>query len=267
MAISRLSAAGPSARNALNNNALYCRLAAISSNSARARALRGSFCSSRTKSVLIAATFPILAFSARMDQQLVLRRHPQTAAPDGHEAPLRAVVLTSRVLVTPRSNASASSCRNIRSVSLTLSWSTVGFSRKPSAVPIPTSRLLYKQTSRAGPGCAARLTGDRPPPLCSARSLRERRKFRGISAPTGVRFLQPGKRRLGDRQPMPAIAHMICHSCGAHSEGLAPVQRGFCSSLSVRGRSPDRTDSSASTRRSIAISGRRRAQRPRAGSR
>jgi hypothetical protein len=21
---------------------------------------------------------------------------------------------------------------------------------------------------------------------------------------------------------MPAIAHMICHSCGAHSEGLAP---------------------------------------------
>jgi hypothetical protein len=74
-------------------------------------------------------------------------------------------------------------------------------------------------------GCAGRLTGDRPRPLLGTISPGMPANSVGSLPPAEVRFLQPGKLRLGDRQPMPAIAHMICHSCGAHSEGLAPSKR------------------------------------------
>jgi hypothetical protein len=39
--------------------------------------------------------------------------------------------------------------------------------------------------------------------------------------PGGVRLLHPGNGRLGSDPSMPAIAHMVCHACGAHSEGPA----------------------------------------------
>jgi hypothetical protein len=106
-----------------------------------------------------------------------------------------------------------------------------------------------------------RLAGD-PPPRCgnAANSV-------GSLPPRRVRFLQPGKRRLGDQS---AHARYRTHDLSRlrrSQRGSGPVQRGFCSSLSVRGCSPDRTDSSASTRRRIGISGRPRAHRPRAGNR
>ena len=43
----------------------------------------------------------------------------------------------------------------------------------------------------------------------------------GFFPPARVGFLQPGKRRVRGRQLMPAVAHMVCHGCGAHSEGSA----------------------------------------------
>jgi hypothetical protein len=44
-------------------------------------------------------------------------------------------------------------------------------------------------------------------------------KFRGVSASS--RECAPARGETGAKRPMPAIAHMICQSCGAHSEGLA----------------------------------------------
>jgi hypothetical protein len=58
-------------------------------------------------------------------------------------------------------------------------------------------------------------------PFAYLGSVREHANSVGFLSPAGVRFLRTGKGGLGDRQLMPAVAHMVCHSCGAQSEGPA----------------------------------------------
>ena len=69
-------------------------------------------------------------------------------------------------------------------------------------------------------GWVAQHTGDLPPSL-RIHYLGTLQIPWGLSLPPRVRLLRPGNRCLRGGPPMPAIAHMICHSCGAHSEGLA----------------------------------------------
>ena len=56
-----------------------------------------------------------------------------------------------------------------------------------------------------------------------------------VGLPTGLRFLHPGNRRLRSETPVPAIAHMICQSCGAHSEGPASPSASSVSSCRCGG--------------------------------
>jgi hypothetical protein len=59
---------------------------------------------------------------------------------------------------------------------------------------------------------------------------------------------------------MPAIAHLICHSCGAHSEGLASRNGSSATSCRCGGIRQDVRIARHPWGRSLGVSGRARAQ-------